>query len=121
MGDAILRVASPVGVLEHARGSEELIRGLRSAVDEHLSPGDTVVFGLPIHMDGTEGERAKIVRAFAADADLGGRAVAFHDERLTSVDADWKMAQSGLTHKQKKARRDAMAAASILQDFLSGL
>ena len=28
------------------------------------------------------------------------------------------MSQSGLTHKQKKERRDALAAAAILRDFL---
>jgi RNase H-fold protein (predicted Holliday junction resolvase) len=31
------------------------------------------------------------------------------------------MAGSGLTHKQKKARRDALAAAAILQDYLNQL
>ncbi|MBC7773721.1 MAG: Holliday junction resolvase RuvX, partial [Pyrinomonadaceae bacterium] len=42
-------------------------------------------------------------------------------ERLSSVAADWTMSQSGLTHKQKKLRRDALAAAGILQGFLDGL
>ena len=31
------------------------------------------------------------------------------------------MAKSGMTHKQKKERRDALAAAAILRDFLAGL
>jgi putative Holliday junction resolvase len=70
-------------------------------------------------MDGTEGPRAKSVRVFAERvAKATGRVVHFHDERLSSVEADWKMARSGLTHGQKKARRDALAAAAILQDFL---
>ncbi|MCH7792341.1 MAG: Holliday junction resolvase RuvX, partial [Planctomycetes bacterium] len=47
-----------------------------------------------------------------------GRRVHLHDERLTSVDADWAMAGSGLTHGQKKSRRDALAAAAILRSFL---
>ena len=51
-------------------------------------------------------------------AKVTGRVVHFHDERLSSVEADWKMARSGLTHGQKKARRDALAAAAILQAFL---
>ena len=41
------------------------------------------------------------------------------DERLTSYAADQQMNQTGLTHKGKKARRDALAAAAILRDFLA--
>lgn len=120
VGDRVLRVASPVGLIEVPTSDQPaLLRALTAACDEHLGPGDAVVFGLPLHMDGREGERAKIVRALAAAfAAESGRAVHFQDERLTSAKADWQMAQSGLTHKQKKRRRDAMAAASILQDFL---
>ena len=40
-------------------------------------------------------------------SERSGREVRFQDERLSSVDADWRMARSGLTHKQKKERRDA--------------
>ncbi|MEM9064410.1 MAG: Holliday junction resolvase RuvX [Planctomycetota bacterium] len=120
VGDNVLRVASPVGLVEVPRSDEPgLIAKLAQACDEHLGPEDGVVFGLPVHMDGSEGDRAKIVRAFAGlFAQTTGRKPRFQDERLTSAQADWQMAQSGLTHKQKKRRRDAMAAAAILQDFL---
>ena len=40
------------------------------------------------------------------------------DERLTSAAADTQMARTGLTHRQKKQRRDSLAAAAILRDFL---
>jgi RNase H-fold protein (predicted Holliday junction resolvase) len=42
------------------------------------------------------------------------------DERQTSEDADAVMARSGMTHKQKRARRDALAAAAIAQRWLDG-
>lgn len=71
-------------------------------------------------MDGTEGPRAKVVRAFAARLiQRTHRTVHFQDERLTTADADWQMARSGMTHKQKKLRRDALSAANILRDFLA--
>jgi len=71
-------------------------------------------------MDGTEGARAKLVRAFAARiAGRTGRAVHFQDERLTTAAADWSMARTGMTRQQKKDRRDAIAAATMLQDFLN--
>jgi len=50
-----------------------------------------------------------------------GRAVRVQDERLTSVEADWRMSGSGMTHKQKKMKRDALAAAAILRDYLESL
>jgi len=79
-----------------------------------------LVIGLPLNMDGTEGPRAKLVRSFAVLLETRtARVVHMQDERLTSANADWNMAGSGLTHKQKKSRRDALAAAEILKDFLA--
>jgi diaminopropionate ammonia-lyase len=64
-------------------------------------------------MDGTQGPRAKIVRKFVERLSprlSPQRVVHFHDERLSTAQADAKMARTGLTHKQKKERRDAIAA-----------
>ena len=77
-----------------------------------------VVIGLPLNMDDTEGPAAKSVRDFGAELksclDLP---VHFHDERLSSFDAEQKLAGQ-MTRKKKKARLDAIAAAAILQSFL---
>ena len=80
-----------------------------------------MVVVLPLNMDGTEGPQAIKARAFAERLGqrLEGLPVHVFDERLTSAEADELMAQSGLTHKQKKALRDALAAAEILRDFLA--
>ena len=59
--------------------------------------------------------------AARAQAELAARTrlpVHLQDERLTSFEADARMAQSGRTHKQKKELRDALAAAAILEDWL---
>jgi len=127
-GDAITRLASPVSVLEVPvanEGGESLLRALAQAIREHLgdppSRGEVVV-GLPLNMDGTEGPAATKARQFAERlATVTGRVVHLHDERLTSADADWAMSQSGLTRDQKKRRRDALAAAAMLRDFLGTL
>lgn len=125
LGDDETRLVTPVGVVEVAisvRGGEALLETLARSVKEQLgerkSPGELVV-GLPLNMDGTEGPRARIVREFGARlAAACGRAVHFYDERLTSADAEWSLARSGLTHGRKKQKRDALAAAAILRDFL---
>lgn len=122
VGDEESRIASPVEVIElpmsdGARG-EALLRAIAGVVDEHRPAG--IVVGLPLNMeDGAEGAQAKKVRVFGERiAKATGLEVRYQDERLTSAQADWRMSQSGLTHKQKKGRRDALAAAVILEEFL---
>lgn len=125
VGDEGSRIASPVDVIElpmseGARG-EALLRAIAKATDDHRPDG--IVIGLPLNMeDASEGAQAKKVRAFGERvAQATGLEVRYQDERLTSAQADWRMAQSGLTHKQKKGRRDALAAAVVLEEFLNAL
>ncbi len=126
VGDAQTRLVSPLEVLEVPvahRGGEALLDALARAIEEQLgtAPGELVV-GLPLNMDGTEGPRARLVREFASKVGARcGREVRFQDERLSSADADWSMARSGMTRGEKKQRRDALAAAAILRDFLAGM
>ncbi|MCL4741936.1 MAG: Holliday junction resolvase RuvX [Phycisphaerales bacterium] len=123
VGDDATRIASPVAVLElaiDARQGGTLLDAIARAVDEHLGARDEIVVGLPLNMNGTDGPRAAMVRAFAARlAERTGRTVRLHDERLSTAAADWSMARTGMTHRQKKERRDALAAAAILKDFLA--
>jgi len=122
LGDSITGIASPAGVLEipiDRAAGRELLDALAAKAGDELGPADRLVLGLPLNMDGSEGPRAKLVRGFAAKlAARTGRAVVLVDERKTSQAADERMARSGLTHGQKKARRDAIAAAEILRALL---
>ncbi|MBX3383718.1 MAG: Holliday junction resolvase RuvX [Phycisphaeraceae bacterium] len=125
MGDAITRLVTPLRVIEAPLASENgqtLLRQIVLAAVEAFGerdPGE-LVMGLPLNMDGTEGPRAKLTRAFAQRIEQAtGRKVHLVDERLTSVEAEWALSQRGLTHKEKKMRRDSQAAAAILRDFLS--
>ena len=126
LGDDQTRLVTPLEVLEvpiTADQGQQLLRALTRAIDTHvgLSPrAAELVVGLPLNMDGTEGPRAKGVRAFAARIQATtGMTVHLHDERLTSAAAEWTLNQSGLTHEQKKRRRDALAAAQLLETFLN--
>lgn len=123
LGDDLLRLAAPAGLIEvpiDRGGGEDLLRAINDAVADQVGTGPCeLIVGLPLNMDGTEGPRAVLSRAFAARiASRTGRVVHLVDERRTSLLADERMARSGLTHKQKKRRRDAIAAANILQIFL---
>ncbi|RPG16112.1 MAG: Holliday junction resolvase RuvX [Phycisphaera sp. TMED9] len=80
---------------------------------------DLILVGLPINMDDSEGPRALAARAFGARlAERTNLPVDFHDERLSSFEADESLKGSGLTHKGKKKVQDAIAAANILQDWM---
>lgn len=131
-GDSATRIVTSLDNVEvgiHLNNGTALLEALARVVERQIGPSrpggkgtaaGTLVFGLPLNMDGTEGARAKIVRAFAAR--LGARTglpPEFQDERLTTAEADWAMAGSGLTRGEKKERRDGLAAAAILKDFLA--
>ena len=116
VGDDVTGVASPAGVIETGDATRRMQR-IVEAIEEH-GPG-AIVVGLPLNMDGSVGPAGKGVQAFAKA--LGERVnlpVHLVDERLSSEAANEQMARSGLTHRGKKRRRDALAAAVILRDFL---
>ena len=116
LADTITGIASPLALIEtpidRSEGRallDELARVLRE------QPRDTeILMGYPINMDDTIGPRARLVESFALKlAAAANRPITLVDERRTSVAADAAMSRSGLTHKQKKKRRDAIAAAAI--------
>ena len=123
-GDDVVGLVQPLSVVEAATRALQVKASLR-AIDEY-GP-DQIVVGLPFNMDGTEGPRAKLVREFAAELERAFRtdrgpyarfSLDFHDERLSSFDAEQRLNRTGRTHGEKKALRDALAACAILEDFL---
>jgi len=78
-----------------------------------------IVVGLPVHLSGREGTKSGEARAFGQWlAGVTGLPVVFWDERFTTVEAEGHLWSAGLTHKQRKARRDRVAAQILLQSFL---
>ncbi len=127
LGDTQTRLVSPVEVIEISMtlaGGGPLIEAIVRSFERLIgssSKGELVV-GLPLNMDGSESKQSRVIRSFGARVKARiGREVHFQDERLTTADADWSMSRSDLTRQQKKERRDALAAAAILRDFLSAL
>lgn len=115
-GDDLTMQVGPVGVITTA-DRDELVRQIVAAIQEH--DPDELVVGVPYHMDGSDSVGSHSSMQLVEQLrETTGLIVHPVDERLTSFAADELMSQSGLTHKQKKARRDALAAAAILRDFL---
>lgn len=78
-----------------------------------------IVVGLPRRLDGSDNDQTPIVRVFAAElARLTGLPVILQDERLSSHEAESRLAVSERDWRKRKAKLDAAAAAIILQDYL---
>lgn len=78
-----------------------------------------VVVGLPVHMSGDEGGKAREARAFGDwVGQVVGLPVVFWDERYSSAMAELYLQQSDLSPKKRKARLDKVAAQVMLQSFL---
>ena len=108
------RIASPVEVIT---GQHDLVSRITEIAEREQAGG--IVVGLPLNMDGSEGMAAKVAREFGAKlSEAVGVQVLFHDERLSSFDAEQKLIEADLSRKKKKKRIDAVAAASILRSFL---
>lgn len=79
----------------------------------------TIVVGLPLRLDGTEGDAAKNIRRMALNlAKSVQQPVYLQDERLTSRAAMENLKAEGVKPEDVPALIDGEAAATILRDFL---
>jgi len=79
----------------------------------------SIVVGLPRHLDGSPSPMTARVTAFAeALGRLTRLPVTLQDERLTSREAESRLAVTEKDWRVRKERLDAAAAAIILQDHL---
>lgn len=110
-------LALPVEVLTRGDAVFERRRFLKLA-EEHSAKG--IVVGLPVHMSGDEGSKARAARGFGEWLrELLNKPVRYWDERYTTAMANEALAASiHLSAKQKTARRDMLAAQILLQSYL---
>jgi putative Holliday junction resolvase len=79
----------------------------------------SIVLGLPLRLDGTEGDAAQEVRRVGRNLQLSLKLpLFFQDERLTSKDAESSLRERGFQAFEISDRIDSEAASIILRDFL---
>lgn len=101
----------------HSRKEEVVLEELLRLVRENKV--DELVMGFPRNMDGTEGPRAELYRAFAAKVEEAtGLKPVLWDERRTTVDAHRILFEAGKNAKKRKKTVDAVAASLILEGYL---
>ena len=80
-----------------------------------------VVVGTPVSLDGEVGPQARKIRAFTdLLAERISKPVRMWDESYSSLAADRIMGESGVGRRKKKGKRDSVAAAVILREYLQG-
>lgn len=108
VGDDVLRIALPFGVIE---ADTEDIAITRIAHLIEVEKVSQVVIGLPIGLDGREGANALRVREFGDKLKVVGKEIVYIDERFTSCEAD---------RMEGVATRDEKSAMLILESYFGG-
>ena len=122
-------VSDPTGTLAtpwrtvSGAGSPDSVADRVAALLAELAQGDApvarVVVGRPFRLDGRRhDDDARVTAVARAIRQRTGLPVALQDERLTSVEAEQRLALRERDWRRRKARLDAAAAAVILQDHL---
>lgn len=122
LSDATATLASPWRLLQRPPSEAETLRLMVNEVAALAADDDglaAVVVGWPRRLDGSPTHQTPIVEAFAnALRAQISVPVILQDERLSSHEAESRLATREPDWRKRKARLDAAAAAVILQDYL---
>lgn len=122
LSDATGTLATPWRVVERPASEPDTVRLVCEEIARLVAEEDSlaaVVVGWPRRLDGTPTDQTPLVEAFAAAVGRDtGLPVVLQDERLTSVEAESRLARRERDWRARKQRLDAAAAAIVLQDYL---
>lgn len=109
-------LASPIGTIEE-RNSQILAMKIAHMAEQY-EVGE-IVIGLPKNMNGSEGPRAKMCRAFAEMLEsVTELPIVMWDERSTTVTAYNILNETNVRGKKRKNVVDTVAATVILEGYL---
>ena len=124
VSDATGLLARPLTALDRSQtpGDGALVEAVLRAIAEVTGddePVGAIVVGLPLRLDGSPNDQTPRVQAFVAR--LAARTalpVVLQDERLSSHEAESRLAVKEKDWRRRKQMLDAASAAVILQDYL---
>ena len=122
ISDASGTLARPLAILDRARlpndrlAAAAVLEAIAGLDDEPIA---VIVVGWPRRLDGSANAQTPRVEAFAGELRRQTSVpVVLQDERLSSHEAESRLAAREKDWRTRKARLDAAAAAVILQDYL---
>jgi len=114
-------IARPLETLA-VSGAADAVERVARRVDAIAAEEDglaAIVVGLPAHLDGTaSGTTASVVAFIDALRPRITVPIVTEDERLSSREAESRLAANERDWRRRKAKLDAAAAAVFLQDYL---
>jgi putative Holliday junction resolvase len=124
LSDATATLASPWRLVQRPPSEAETLRVMIKEITALAGEDDgleAVVIGWPRRLDGSPTDQTKYVEAFARGIEAQiAIPVVLQDERLSSHEAEARLAVRESDWRKRKAKLDAAAAAIILQDYLDG-
>jgi len=119
ISDADGRIARPLEVLPRVRGNASFMQICRIISQYNVQH---IVVGWPLLSDGKEGKQTRSVAAYLRGlAQYTELPITRWDERFTTHEADEIMLGNAERKSTRQKRRDAVAAAVILQQYLNQL
>lgn len=116
VSDVMRSVASPLLTIKRVKFTLDAEALLKLTTQRQIVG---LVLGLPRNMDGSEGPRAQMTRAFARNLSrLTPLPIAFWDERLSTVAAERALLEADTSRKRRSEVIDHVAAGFILQGVL---
>ena len=109
-------LAGPIGTIAEGGMRNTAVRVAKEAEARSCKK---IVIGLPKNMNGSEGQRAETVKAFAKLlSEITSIPIDFYDERMTTMEA-YRFLDSTATYgKKRKNAIDTLSAEIILQGYI---
>jgi putative holliday junction resolvase len=116
LSDELGITAQGLETLERSNIREDLARLAQLASEKNVA---LILVGNPLHMSGREGRQAEYARDFAERLQAAtGLPIEFRDERLTTVEAQRVLRQSGISIQKRAKAVDRLAAVILLESYL---
>ena len=112
-------IAFPSEVLERKTVEKDF-----AYIKQFVNNGDVqaILIGMPYNMDGSEGEKCKIVKDFSLNLlKIININIIFWDERLSTIAQEKILIDKDISRKKRRKVIDKLAASHFLQSFLDFL
>ncbi len=119
VSDELGITAQGLETLQRTTIREDIARLAQLASERNVT---LVLMGNPLHMSGDESRQAEYTRDFARRLEAAtGVPTKFWDERLTTVQAERVLRESGISIEKRARAVDRLAAVILLESYLDSL
>lgn len=118
LSDPMKIIANPLEVYKRTNSAKMDARYIASLIKEHQV--DTLVVGLPLKLDGSDGTSVDMAKTLAEKimGQTAGVKLYYEDERFSTVTATNVLLEGNVRREKRKQVVDKLAATIILQSFL---